>query len=499
MQRIDSPSDIQIWFANLDRRTAAVLIGLCMGVVGGVLGLAVAVANPLLVVGGVVGGLIGLYLLTSLQAALYSIILILMLLPFGTVPLNIGFTPTLLDSVIGVTLLIYLLQWMKRDRQSLKLTPVHALILLYVMWLLLAFALGLRHAPMTTTIARQFVETLLAIGATFVLVDILNRRHLLRRLVLVVLVGATLQSLITIGLYLIPEETANLALNRLARFGYPTGGVLQYIEATPDLGQRAIGTWIAPNSLGGMLAIVAVIIAPQVFAARPVFRYRWLTFAILCLIGLALIITFSRASALALAFGLLVIAFVRYRRFLPVLALGGVLMLFLPQAQYYLGRFVEAFTAADLATQMRIGEWTDSLRLISRYPITGVGFTGTPDIDIYTDVANMYLIMANQIGLVGVAIFLTTMIGVLAYGWRAWHFARQDADLEAIHLGFHAALVTALVNAVADLYFFRLDFQPLITLFWLVVALSLASSRLALLTPRRASTESTVVKSARIE
>ena len=224
--------------------------------------------------------------------------------------------------------------------------------------------------------------------------------------------------------------------------------------------------------------LLPVVIAPQVFARRPVLRYRWLTFAVLVLVGIGLVITFSRASALAAAFGLGVIAVMRYRRYIPVLVGVGLLLLLLPQAQFYLDRFIQAFTAQDLATQMRIGEFTDSLRLIDRYPIFGVGFTGTPDIDIYTDVANMYLIMANQIGLVGVGIFLTTMTGVLVYGLIAWRKARHLPGLEAIHLGFHAALVTALVNAVADLYFFRLDFQPLITLFWLTVALCLASSRL---------------------
>ena len=182
---------------------------------------------------------------------------------------------------------------------------------------------------------------------------------------------------------------------------------------------------------------------------------------------------------LALLAGLLVIGTVRYRRLLPLLMLGALLFLVLPQTQDYLDRLVQAFQGADLATQMRLGEWRDSLNLIARYPLVGVGFTGTPDIDIYTDVANMYLMMANQIGLTGVAIFLVAMAGVFVYGARAWKLARARPDSAAIHLGFHAALVTGLVNAVADLYFFRLDFQSSITWFWLIVALCLASSRLA--------------------
>ena len=88
--------------------------------------------------------------------------------------------------------------------------------------------------------------------------------------------------------------------------------------------------------------------------------------------------------------------------------------------------------------------------------------------------------MANQIGLSGVLIFLAAMAGVFAYGLRAWQTAKHDPGSAAIHLGYHAALLTALDNAVADLYFFRLDFQSSITWFWLIVALCTASSRLAL-------------------
>jgi hypothetical protein len=156
------------------------------------------------------------------------------------------------------------------------------------------------------------------------------------------------------------------------------------------------------------------------------------------------------------------------------------LVLVLPQTRGLVERFVEAFTAQDLATQMRLGEYGDSLELISRYPIAGAGFTGTPEIDLYTDVASMYLIMANQIGLVGVSLFALVIMGVSAYAAKAWRVAQHNPELRSIYLGCVAALIAALLNATADLYFFRLDFHASITLFWLVVALTLASSRLAL-------------------
>jgi hypothetical protein len=183
---------------------------------------------------------------------------------------------------------------------------------------------------------------------------------------------------------------------------------------------------------------------------------------------------------LAFAIGVCFIAAIRYRRFIPILIVAGALLLFLPQTQSFIEHFRQAFTASDLSTQMRLGEYGDALRLIREYGILGVGFTGTPDIDLYTDVASMYLIMTNQIGIVGLSIYLVTIGGVFLYGLHAWQYARANADLDSIHLGYHAALLTALVNGAADLYFFRIDFQASITLFWLLVALALASSRLSL-------------------
>lgn len=473
---------------QLDRHRYAILVGLAIGLTGGLAGLLVAVAGPLIAVGAVLGVLAGLYVLTSVSAALYGVILITALLPFGTLPFKIGLTPTFLDVALGAFLLVYLFQWMTGRRSALRLTPGHALIGVYVMWLIISFLLGMRHAPPTSATLRQFAETLLSIGLTFVLVDLLRDPATLRRLVLVVIIAAGAQALAALALYVLPDDVTERLLVRLARIGYPDGGVVRYIEDNPLLAERAIGTWVDPNALGGMLAISAAMIAPQLFAHRPVLRTRWLTLIVLGLVGAALALTFSRASMLAFAIGLLFTSLFRpYRKYLLLMIAGGVVLLLLPQTQGFIEHFINAFTASDLSTQMRLGEYSDSLRLIQRYPITGVGFTGAPEIDIYTNVASMYLMMANQIGLVGLLIFLVTITSVFLYGWSAWRSARANPDLASIHIGYHAALITALLNATADLYFFRLDFQSSITLFWLVVSLALASSRLAL-------AESTVAK-----
>ena len=487
-----SANSLQIWISALDGRRYTLVVGFALGVVGAGIGLLIAGLGPLLAIAAIFGALVGLYVITDINIALYAIIATVMLLPFGVFPVKIAITPTLLDLALGGFLLVYIVQWMTGRRGGLHLTSVHALVAVYLMWLIFAFALGLRHASPTSAIIRQFAETILSISMVFILTDLLRNPAMLRRLVLVILLAIGAQAILAVALFLAPDALTESILVRLSRIGYPNGGVIRYIEDNPALGERAIGTWVDPNALGGILASAAIIIAPQIASKKPVLRYRWLTFAVFAVVGLALFLTASRAAFLALAAGMTLLALVRYRRMIPLLVMGTLLFLVLPQTQDYIDRMLQAFQGADLATQMRLGEWSDSIELIGRYPLVGVGFTGTPEIDIYTDVANMYLIMANQIGLTGVFIFLLAMGGVFLFGARAWKHAKHDPDLAAIHLGYHAALLTALVNAVADLYFFRLDFQSSITWFWLIVALCVASSRLVLTGDRNTRVDATI-------
>ncbi len=472
------------WLLALDRRLYALLVGAGIGAAAGLLGLALAYAGPILTTAALVGVFGAVYVLTDARAALYGTLATMMVFPFGTFPVRIVLTPTLLDLTLGAFVLVYLLGWITGKRQNFQTTWVHAVLTAYIAVLIFAFVLGWRYGAPTNNNLRQFAETLLAIGLVYILVDITRDAVTLRRLVLLVILLVGFQAALAIALWLLPDAFAERQLIRLARIGYPNGGVIRYVEDNRELAERAIGTWVDPNVLGGALAIFATMITPQIFAKRPVLPFRWLTFGVWGVVVVAMLLTFSRAALVGFAAGLVIIAALRYRALFWLMGAGLVLLLFLPQTQFYVQRFTQAFAGreADPATLMRIGEYGDSLRLIQQYPFFGVGFTGTPSADIYTSVASMYLIMANQMGLVGLGMFLVTMTAVLVYGWRAWQRARQDDMLNAILLGYYAALATALTTSLADLYYFRLDFQAPITLFWLTVALCVATARIANIT-----------------
>ena len=242
---------------------------------------------------------------------------------------------------------------------------------------------------------------------------------------------------------------------------------------------RAIGTAVDPNVLGGLMVLIGGLLVPQIFARRPIFK-RWIVVGMLGLVGLCLYLTYSRAALLGLAAGVSFLAVFRYRKLLIIMLVVAVLFMFLPQTQGYVERLVEGLQGEDQATQMRFGEYKDAFILISRYPVLGVGFAGTPDIDTYVGVSSAYLLMAEQMGMVGVAIFLLMMARHYAWALGAWRRIRARADdLEPLLLGALAGLGGALVAGVLDHYFFNFDFPHSVTLFWLFVGIGAAGAQIA--------------------
>ncbi|MCA9924358.1 MAG: O-antigen ligase family protein, partial [Anaerolineales bacterium] len=264
----------------------------------------------------------------------------------------------------------------------------------------------------------------------------------------------------------------------LQRIGYPGGWVIRYIEENPALAERAISTSVDPNVLGGLLLMIGALAGPQLVAKRPLFPRR-LTIIIVGLVFVCLILTFSRSAMVGLAAGLGFVAVMRYRRLLPYMLVVGILILFLPFMQEYVARFIEGFQGQDLATQMRYGEYKDAWRLIQRYPVFGVGFAGTPDIDIYLGVANVYLTIAQVMGVLGLVFFFAVVITIFGYAFLHRNWFKTQPQQDAVWLGLHAALVGGLVAGIFDHYLFNLEFHHAVTVFWFLIGLATAATRLA--------------------
>lgn len=480
---------LQAWFITGTRSRqiiAIVLLCLIVGIAGGAL---FAFLGPILAVALLGATVVGLAMLRSTQLTFFAMIGLICLLPFASVPVpDIGFSPTFLDLTFAVLLVSWLFQVALKKKRQIVTSPLGMPIIIFMVLACASFVFGLSFASLTTNLIRRFVELLLNIFLFFLVLNNIDSRRDLEEVVTVLILATSAAALIGIVLYYLPQDLTVRLLSTLRIFRYPAGSdVLRFVEDNPELPLRATSTSIDPNVLGGLLGIVGALAAPQLLATDPLpLLHRgwrkggvnWLIAPILAVMGICLLLTYSRAALGGLAAALLVIALLRYRRLLLLVIVAGVLLLLLPQTQWYVQRMLEGLRGQDLATQMRFGEYKDALILISRYPWLGVGFAGAPDIDTYIGVSNVYLLIAEEMGLVGLAVFL--WINALAIRQILNWLGQQanDPRLEVIVLGLLAALLAALFTGTLDHYYFNINFQHAVALFWLCLGLAIRGTML---------------------
>ncbi len=459
------------------RRQRWAIFGLLLS--GGLLiGLIIGAAGPLiaLALGTVAIG--GWLVLRSPLWGLVGIIAISTVLPFATLPFKIGFTPSFLDLAILAAFGVWVLKYALAEETRFEASSIGGVAALFLIMTAFTFALGLQHARPTSNNLRQFMEMVIGITLFFVVYNVVRSRQQLLFLVRALILGGAGAAFLGVLFYVIPQTATVWVLDRLVRFGYPGGlDALRFVNDDPEGLMRAIGTSIDPNVFGGLLIMVGVFTLPQLFIKESVLPRRWIA-AIVAMEVIALYMTISRGSMVGFAIGLVAIGALRYRKLLVIALVAGIIFLVLPFTQDYIQNFIAGVTAQDRSTQMRLGEYKDALNLISQYPVFGVGFTGTPQIDLYIGVSSLYLLMAEEMGLVGVVIFLIAMALFVNALVHALRYPQQHPQLEAILLGVLGAIIGLLAAGILDHYLFNLTYPHMTSLFWILIGIGMVTVRM---------------------
>jgi len=250
---------------------------------------------------------------------------------------------------------------------------------------------------------------------------------------------------------------------------------------------RAQGLLPHPNMLGGLLAFAVV---PFLVLYRNVSQRRrgWLLL-LAGFMGIALVLSFSRASwAVVLTVLLIVGAVVMLQRkwgrtlWLPmaVLLLGGMVAMAW-QWPNVAGRFSVASPLEQRSVEDRAASWNDWKQVINGYEFAGVG-TGNytqalirlrPDqlVWTYKPVHNIYLLMTAENGVVGTAIWLWLALSVFWLWLKTAKPARFEWWLGLAGLGI-------LAGGLADHW--AVSFQQGRLLVFLALALIILESRVLL-------------------
>ena len=441
----------------------AILIALIIGIAGPLVALAAAAA------------LIGAVLiLADTHWGFVALCAVAFLLPFASLPFSVGFKPTFLDVALAALFFVWLFKLVIGQQRDFVASPLGLLVGLFMILALFSFALGLTHSPANTFLVRRFLEILIGVSLFFVTINTVRTQAELVWVTRWVIAGGVGRGADRHRLLRAaagrdggdPRPAGALRLSgRVRRAALHRGRPCRNDARHRHGGgpQRAGGN----GDPGGGPAAAAVGGAGD---GVP----RWLTVLMFgCAVG-ALYLTYSRSALLGLAAALALLAVLKYRKLIPLAIGAALLLLLLPITQEYVARLVAGFAGEDLATQMRFGEYKDALILINRYPLFGVGFTGTPDLDIYLGVSMLYLIMAENMGIVGLAVFVAILVGFFVLVGQAWRRG-VGPSLEPLLLGYTGAILGALVSGIFDHYWFNMTYPHMTVLFWLYMGLATAT------------------------
>ena len=217
----------------------------------------------------------------------------------------------------------------------------------------------------------------------------------------------------------------------------------------------------------------------------------WLLLIPFALCFRGIMVTFSRGAYLAFAAGSLAACWFR-SKFLFMAAVGiGLLLLINPVLlpagiRYRMGMTLvrdpaEFGYAEDIAENFetssarRIEIWRGAIRMIKDYPWWGVGYGAFPrmipnytEVNLgFVDAHNSYLLIAAEMGIPTLVVFLFMLL--MVWGYTYWLYRHtQDPSIKAIALGFLAGLIGLLV---ANMFGSRMDDQVVSSYFWILCGL----------------------------
>jgi hypothetical protein len=99
-------------------------LGLLIGLLAALLGLVLAFGGPLAAAALFLAVFGAVVVLRDMKIGLYAVILVIGLLPFATIPVDVGVTPTLLDVALGAVVGVWALRLVTGQQNTIVTSPV---------------------------------------------------------------------------------------------------------------------------------------------------------------------------------------------------------------------------------------------------------------------------------------------------------------------------------------------------------------------------------------
>lgn len=374
------------------------------------------------------------------QVAVVGALVFAYLLPFAIIPIRWGVQPPIIDLTVAVALAAATAR-MVFGCSARVVGPVWLWLLAGVLacWGL-ALLISLRVGVGSHEV-QYGLKLITMIAASALAVRIGANSTLVRQAIIFIAILGAMQSVVAV-LVLQAGTSAILFFEALTLVGYPDAtSAFRYLPDQETL--RAVGTLVDPNILGASLAISAVMAFGLASVSFGKSRLAWLMVAGTIMPGL--ILSMSRGAWLALGIGVLIYLW-RYDRkvALGVVLMASVFVTFAPLD--IVAHFRSGLLARDEAAALRLDEFAEAMKVIQSSPIFGIGFPAREPAGYFLGVSNMFLWLAERIGLLGTTLHLIAAIVACRKGWNP----RVRSPFAAV---LATALAAILVAGLVDHHF----------------------------------------------
>lgn len=252
---------------------------------------------------------------------------------------------------------------------------------------------------------------------------------------------------------------------------------LDWVDGTqfPELKTRVFSTLENPNLLAGFLVIIMAV-AAGLGLCTSAWRMKLALFTLVALLGVCLVLTYSRGAWLSILAVIAAYGIFYNRRLFWLLALIPVILFFAQDA--VMERLASILHPTDTSSTLRLALWESTWAMIMDKPLQGIGWGAYrlvyPEYDFFVQDAgtiifhahNMYLHIAAETGIPGLIAFLLLMVGHVRIALTVRHYAAEKW-MRGLMLGIVAAICGLAVNGVTDYIMFNIQVSML---FWLLNA-----------------------------
>ena len=379
-------------------------------------------------------------------------------MPLYVVRYRVGPLPTtLLESVILITIALYVVSVAQAGTWRLRRTPIEIPTAVFMVAALIGIGVSLDHVGALGQFRAFFLEPLVIF---YIALDVLEGPRDFRLVAAAFLAGATLFAILNLGVW----------ADALARH--------QQIVLTD-----------APEALGQNPNAAAMFLEPAVALAAGLALYsdssndRGWAIASLVFLLASMVLTLSRAGLLTLAvLALLAVITMPQRRarlaLLGGAVVGGLAVSRIPWVAQRLAHQLDP-NYRDSTFEGRLRIWSDTLHMLRDHPIFGAGLRSytqvvtpyvTERLNPQLHPHDMWLAMWSEVGLLGMFAFVAMLAILLWKGWRG--FAAAGGLYRAVLWGTSAGFVAMLVHGIFDNPYFKNDLS---LEFWTLAALEVAA------------------------